>query len=660
MAYLAFYRTFRPTTFDEVVRQEHIVRILKNQIESGKIGHAYLFCGPRGTGKTTLAKIFARAINCQSPVNFSPCGKCEACKALAEGSNLDISEIDAASNNGVDEMRDLREKVQYPPVAGKYKVYIIDEVHMLTASAFNAVLKTLEEPPRHAVFILATTEPQKIPATILSRCMRFDFKLIPQRDLEELIKSVFVKTGKEFEDEAVSAIARAGAGSARDCLSIADMCASYSTGKLTYDDVSKVLGTADVAEVAEIVGHILAEDPAGAIGSVERTLSGGRSVGTLLKDMLTFMNQLAIAKVCKTAREIINLPESTFALIAERAAEADGHKILRVTEILAAAENDMRYSASGRITLETAVYKCSMPQADYDIDALIGKINALERKLESGKYTVAAPVQTAQPAQTAQPVQANQPVQTAQPVQPAQAAQSAPAKPQDGADDTPRGEKPARGGSHIPSWFTHNPRSSQGAKNSGERSPASSLQPDREPSPFDSPFGSQEDRPAVQPQQSGQQGGQQGGQQSGQQGGQQSAQSPQPARQSGEAVQPALWDDAPAAPVRTGSLSEEEKRAVFGKFIRCLRTTHKNAVLFTLCMNLRSTFEGDKLVLITESEAVQKGLNRPDNSSFISAVLAELGVTEHEVRFAPKQASEYEQAISELTDNFSGTDIDIK
>ena len=161
--YLAFYRTFRPATFDEVVRQEHIVRILKNQIASDKVGHAYLFCGPRGTGKTTLAKIFARAINCENPVNASPCGKCAACRALAAGSNLDISEIDAASNNGVDEMRDLREKVQYPPVAGKYKVYIIDEVHMLTQSAFNAVLKTLEEPPRHAVFILATTEPQKFP-----------------------------------------------------------------------------------------------------------------------------------------------------------------------------------------------------------------------------------------------------------------------------------------------------------------------------------------------------------------------------------------------------------------------------------------------------------------------------------------------------------------
>ncbi|MBD5632405.1 MAG: DNA polymerase III subunit gamma/tau, partial [Clostridia bacterium] len=376
MGYLAFYRTFRPTTFDEVVRQEHIVRILKNQIASDKVGHAYLFCGPRGTGKTTLAKIFARAINCESPVNGSPCGKCATCRALSQGASLDISEIDAASNNGVDEMRDLREKVQYPPVAGKYKVYIIDEVHMLTASAFNAVLKTLEEPPRHAVFILATTEPQKIPATILSRCMRFDFKLIPQSDLEELIKSVLNKVGKSFEPEAVSAIARAGAGSARDSLSIADMCASYSQGKLTYSDVNAVLGGTEYAKVADICGLILNEDASGALTATENILSTGKSVGVLIKDMLSFLNDCAVLKVCKSAREIINLPDETYKLIENTAKSCDGHKLLRVTEILSKAETDMRYSLSGRITLETAVLKASMPQNDYDIDAIIGKINA--------------------------------------------------------------------------------------------------------------------------------------------------------------------------------------------------------------------------------------------------------------------------------------------
>ena len=399
MAYLAFYRTFRPSTLSEVVRQEHVVKILTNQIETGKVGHAYLFCGPRGTGKTSVAKIFARAINCQTPVNGSPCGKCETCKALAKGNNLDITEIDAASNNGVDEMRDLREKVQYPPVAGKYKVYIIDEVHMLTASAFNAVLKTLEEPPRHAVFILATTEPQKIPATILSRCMRFDFKLIPQKDLEEHIKYVFDKTGKEYEEEAVAAIARAGAGSCRDSLSIADMCASYSQGKLTYEDVNAVLGSADFNKVAEIISHILNENAPSALSDVEYTLSTGKSVGVLIRDMLNLLNNLAIVKTCKNSREIVNLPVETYDKIKTIADGANGHKILRVTEILAKAETDMRYALNGRITLETAVLKCSMPESDYNIDALIGKIERLEKALKDGKFAVsAAPVVATIPA----------------------------------------------------------------------------------------------------------------------------------------------------------------------------------------------------------------------------------------------------------------------
>ena len=256
--HLSLYRKYRPQTFEDMVRQEHVVTVLRNQIVGDAIGHAYLFCGPRGTGKTSIARIFARAVNCEQPKNGSPCGVCPTCRALEEGS-LDVSEIDAASNNGVNEMRDLREKVQYPPVSGKYKVYIVDEVHMLTDSAFNALLKTLEEPPAHAIFILATTEPHKIPATILSRCMRLDFKLIPEADLEAHLMKILDGMGKEYEREAVSAIARAGAGSDRDMLSIAEMCISYSD-KLTYEGVAAVLGSADFTRTGELCDAVLRAD----------------------------------------------------------------------------------------------------------------------------------------------------------------------------------------------------------------------------------------------------------------------------------------------------------------------------------------------------------------------------------------------------------------
>ncbi|HBK02375.1 MAG TPA: DNA polymerase III subunit gamma/tau [Clostridiales bacterium] len=389
MSYLAIYRRFRPSTFDKMVGQEHVVQTLVNQINSDRIGHAYLFCGARGTGKTSAAKIFARAINCLHPVNGSPCGECEVCKALNDPSNLDILEIDAASNNKVENIREIRDKVQYPPVAAKYKVYIIDEVHMLTTEAFNALLKTLEEPPKHAVFVLATTEPHKLPATILSRCMRFDFRLVPDKTIASLIAGIYDELGKKYDDDAVLAIARAGEGSVRDALSVADLCVSYTSEKLTYNDVIAVLGASDSRVTAKLVENIFKGENGKVLETIDELIDLGKGVGVLNKDVSAHLRDVMVAKTCKNAREILSLPESEFALIEQNAALADVHRILRATEIFAGVENDLKYSTHPRVVFETAAMRASMPEQDYNIDALLARIAKLEKAVAEGiKVTV--------------------------------------------------------------------------------------------------------------------------------------------------------------------------------------------------------------------------------------------------------------------------------
>jgi len=381
MSYLALYRTFRPKTFDEIIGQEHIVRTLVNQIKTDKIGHAYLFCGARGTGKTTAAKVFARAINCLSPVNGSPCGKCEACRKLENPANLDIVEMDAASNNKVENVRDIRDKIQYPPVAGRYKVYIIDEVHMLTPEAFNALLKTLEEPPAHAVFILATTEVHKIPATILSRCLHFDFKLIPTQTIAAHVASLYDKIGKKYTPEAVGAIARAGEGSVRDALSVADVCVSFSDKELTYDDVIEVLGTSDRTRIEKLLGEIVDGNTGGILSCVDELCMHGKSVSVLNRDVCTAIRDLLVIKTCSDPKAILGLPDDKLAELKRLADKTEVHALLRYLELFSEAEADLKYSTHPRIVFETAAIKAGMPQTDYNIDALLTRITALEKKL---------------------------------------------------------------------------------------------------------------------------------------------------------------------------------------------------------------------------------------------------------------------------------------
>lgn len=351
MAHLALYRKYRPQSFEEVIGQDHIVKTLTSQVKKNNIGHAYLFCGTRGVGKTSIAKIFAKAINCLNPKDGSPCATCANCKDSFN--SVDMLEIDAASNNSVEDIRALKEKIQYPPVNGKYKVYIIDEVHMLSTGAFNALLKTLEEPPEYAVFVLATTESHKIPATILSRCTKFDFRLVGVKELENLLTKIFKEENISYTPEAVNAIAIAGQGSVRDTLSIADMCASFSQNYITYETFLSCVGATEIETILQMIEFVKNSEIENIISLIDSLQNKGKNLTIIVKDILENVRNLLVIKKVKNYKEILLLPEHNLNLLGNLAKKLDEKELLYMLEKLSGIDNELRYALNLKLFIES-------------------------------------------------------------------------------------------------------------------------------------------------------------------------------------------------------------------------------------------------------------------------------------------------------------------
>ena len=391
MSYTALYRKYRPSVFSDVIGQEHIVTTLRNQIRAGRTSHAYLFCGTRGTGKTTVAKILARAVNCEAPVDGEPCGKCRSCQDALAGKSLNIIEIDGASNNRVEDVRVIREEVAYPPARGK-KVYIIDEVHMLTPAAFNALLKTLEEPPAYVVFILATTEAHKVPVTILSRCQRYDFRRISTEDISQRLTRLLQEEGIAFRPEAIRYIARKADGGMRDALSLADRCISFYMGQeLTYERVLDVLGAVDVEMQSTLLRSLLSGEIGNALKLFSQLVDSGRDVSVLVSDFLGYLRDLLLLKTSEQSAGILEVSGEQMRLLQEDAAIVRDETLMRYIFVLSELSSQMRFAYNKRVLAEVALIRLGRPQMQSDELSVMQRLRRLEQMAEQGYLAGPAP-----------------------------------------------------------------------------------------------------------------------------------------------------------------------------------------------------------------------------------------------------------------------------
>ena len=393
MSYQALYRKFRPDNFADVKGQEHIVTTLQNQIKADRVGHAYLFCGTRGTGKTTVAKILAKAVNCENPQDGNPCGTCRMCRAITAGASMNVIEIDAASNNGVDNIREIVDEVSFSPAEGKYKVYIIDEVHMLSIGAFNALLKTLEEPPSYVIFILATTEAHKIPITILSRCQRYDFKRITIDTITQRLQDLMQQEKVEVEDKALRYVAKAADGSMRDALSLLDQCIAFHYGEiLTYDMVLDVLGAVDTQVFGKMLRRLADKNVQGSLSLLEEIILQGRELTQFVTDFIWYLRNLLLLKTSENIEDVVDVSTDNLSLMQEEAELVSENALMRYIRIFSELSGQLRYAVGKRIMIEMTLIKICRPSMETKNDALLERIRDLEHKLETGNF--AAPQST--------------------------------------------------------------------------------------------------------------------------------------------------------------------------------------------------------------------------------------------------------------------------